>query len=116
MPLPLGDAHAVGVADPQNLIASGNYTVTFDPKTIGVTVGSFECYHMVIEGPPGSTFKIFVGTRWWDNVNRGDVNSWDPNQTLKLHQGDTVYFYWSAAPPALPVPNVTMFFQEANPL
>jgi hypothetical protein len=109
---PLGNASATGAPDPNNLIAAGNFTVTFDPKTIGITAGQFECYHIVINGPPGSTFQIYIGTKFWDNVYRGDINSWDPHQTMKLFYGDTVYFYWSTG--AGTPPTVTMFFQEAS--
>jgi hypothetical protein len=106
----LGSATATGVISPpfasQN---SGQWTVTFDPPAIGVTVGEFECYHIVISGPPGSSFQIYVGSNFYDYVTPGDINSWDPHQPMLLNQGDTVYFYWLTATGSAPV--VTMYFR-----
>lgn len=112
MSLGLGNAVGDGKISPPETFNAGNWTVTFDPPALGVSIALFECYHIVIQGPPGSAFQIFIGNRFYDNVTPGDVNSWDPNQPMKLQQGDTVFFYWNTN--ALPAPTVTMYFQEVN--
>ena len=113
MPAGLGPAMATGALDKTGF-NPGNWTVVFDPPTIGISAATFECYHIVITGPAGSSFSIYIGPQFWDNVQRGDTNSWDPNQAMKLQSGQTVYFYWNTG--AAPAPQVTMWFQESNPL
>jgi hypothetical protein len=117
MPRRLGASEPVtGVVDPGNLYVPGGYTVKMGPQQMGVgAVGEFECYHIAIQGPAGSTFQVYVGTDFYDYVARGDINSWDPSQPMKLTSGSTVYFYWSVGT-GTPVPVVTMFFQEASAL
>lgn len=110
MPQSLGSAVATAKVSIDGLNA-GNYTVTFDPSTIGIQEPAFECYHIVVAGPAGSTFRIFIDNNFYDNVIHGDMNSWDPNQTMKLISGNTVYFYWSVGT-GTPLPTVTMYFQE----
>lgn len=113
MPAGLGPATATGTLDKTGL-NTGNYTVVFDPPTLDISAPLFECYHMVINGPPGSSFTIYIGSFQYDNVELGDVNSWDPNQTMKLQQGQTIYFFWNTGTGT--VPTVTMWLQEASPL
>lgn len=113
MPLPLGSADATGTI-PTMGVNAGLWTVTFDPPTIGISSPLFECYHIVISGPAGSAFQIFIGNKFWDNVTPGDINSWDPNQPMKLQNGESVHFYWNTATGA--APTVTMYFQEPSPL
>lgn len=113
MPLGLGNAVAVGSISTMG-VNTGKWTVTFDPATIGISHPLFECYHIVISGPPGSAFQIYIGNKFWDNVTPGDVNSWDPNQPMKLQNGDYVFFYWNTGSGS--PPTVTMYFQEPSPL
>lgn len=115
MPKLLGPAEASGVIAPAGSLNAGKWTVTFDPHTLGISLPRFECYHIAIKnGPPGSTFTMYVGTNLWDSVAPGDVNSWDPNQTLKLQQGQTLFFYWNTGTGT--APDVTLWLQEASPL
>lgn len=114
MPQLLGSAYATGKISPTGDINAGKWTVTFDPATIGISEPLFDCYHIVISGPTGSTFTIYIGPRPWDNVSPGDVNSWDPAQPMHLQQGDHVYFYWNTG--AGSAPTVTMWFQKPTPL
>lgn len=115
MPRRLGASDPVmGAPSAGNRYVPGGYTVTVGPQQMGVgAVGEFECYHITISGPAGSNFQVYVGNDFYDYVARGDINSWDPAQTMKLAQGSTVYFYWNVAT-GTPVPTVTMFFQEAS--
>ena len=112
MGAPLGPSQmTVGVPDPKNLYVPGAYTVKLGPQQMGIFAGAFECYHIAIQGPPGSSFQIYIGNDFYDFVSRGDINSWDPSQTMKLVAGNTVYFYWNVTT-GTPVPAVTMYFQE----
>jgi hypothetical protein len=114
---PLGPAGPVeGVLDTTGN-NKGNYTVTFDQTVLSMNVSLFECYHIVIDGPVGSSFDIYIGANWYDSVLVGWKNSWDPSQTMKLQLGQNIYFYWNVGPDQSAVPpNVTMYFQEASPL
>lgn len=114
MALLLGSADATGVISPAGQLNAGHWTVTFDPATIGISAPLFDCYHIVIQGPAGSSFQIFIGSRFYDNVSPGDTNSWDPNQPMHLQQGDHVYYYWNTGSGS--APRVTMWFQEPSPL
>lgn len=113
----LGDSGLVeGVIDPNNLYVPGAYTVKVGPQQAGVAagVGDFECYHIAIQGPAGSSFQIYIGDKFYDFVENGDINSWDPSQPMKLISGNTVYFYWNVST-GTPIPTVTMYFQTARP-
>ena len=91
---------------------AGNWTATFTTQDIGISKPRFECYHIVIKGgPAGSTFDIYIGIKLWDSVAPGDTNSWDPNNTMRLVQGDTVYFYWNTGT-GTTGPEVWMYFQD----
>lgn len=105
-----------GKKDPNNPIKAGNYTVAVTPQNIGVNLPSFECYHIVLDGPIGSSLEIYVGANWYDSVNAGWQNSWDPAQTMKLQLGQTIYFYWNVGGTMTPIPSVNMYFQESSPL
>jgi hypothetical protein len=112
MPRLLGSAHATGVVTPTGQINAGNYTVTFSPALIGISAPLFDCYHIVISGPAGSGFTIYIGNRFYDNVFPGDANSWDPNQPMHLQNGDYLYFYWNTGSGT--APQVTLWFQEPS--
>lgn len=115
MPRRLGSSDLVtGVLDPNNRYVPGAYTVTMGPQQMGVAngPGDFECYHITIKGAGGSSFQVYIGNDFYDYVSRGDINSWDPAQTMKLSSGSVVYFFWSNN--TAPAPSVQMFFQEAT--
>lgn len=114
----LGDSGLIeGALDTSNLYVPGAYTVTLGPQQMGISngVGAFECYHIAIQGPGGSSFQIYIGDKFYDFVANGDINSWDPSQPMKLVSGNTVKFYWNVAT-GTPIPAVTMYFQEASPV
>lgn len=114
MALGLGSADAVGTIGPAGSFNAGKWVVKFDPPTIGISLPLFDCYHIVISGPAGSAFRIFIDSHFYDNVSPGDVNSWDPNQPMHLQSGNVVWFYWNTG--AGTAPTVTMYFQEPTPL
>lgn len=95
---------------------AGNWVATFVPSDIDVSLPTFECYRIVIEGGPlGSTFKVYIGNRVYDTVFPGWDTSWDPNNPMKLNNGDTISFQWNSGL-ATAQPVVWLYFQEANPL
>lgn len=114
MPQQLGQADVTATIGTTLGSNPGNWTATFTPQVIGVSESTFECYRIVIKGgPAGSTFDIYVGTNLYDSVSPGDTNSWDPNQTMKLIQGNTVEFRWNTGT-GTSGPQVWMYFQESE--
>ena len=111
----LGQASETATTSIFNPYILGGYVVKFGPQQIGISIGDFECYHIVISGPAGSSFQIYIGDKFYDFVQNGDINSWDPSQPMKLAYGNTVYFYWSVGT-GTPIPTVTMYFQQSSPL
>lgn len=103
----LGSRQGIGTIN--SAVNSGNWTVEFDPKDVA-SQQLAEVYHMTISGPSGSTFTIYRGTQFWDNVARGDINSWDPTQPLPMRPGDSLFFYWSTNVP--PAPVVTIWLRQ----
>ena len=113
MPASLGHADQDGIiapaTDPSH---AGNWVVTFQQSDIGISLPEYECYRIVLKnGPPGSSFTIYIGNAFYDSVTPGDTNSWDPNNPMKLQAGDSIYFYWNIGTPNF-APMVTMYFQE----
>jgi hypothetical protein len=118
MTAPLGPAGPVEAVLDTTGRNTGNYTATFDSSVLDFNLPLFECYHIVIDGPVGSSFDLYVGNQWYSSVAQGWKNEWDPSQTMKLQQGQVIYFFWNISPSAnvTPVPVVTMYFQEPSPV
>jgi hypothetical protein len=89
----------------------GNWTVQFTPAVININQQPFEVYKIIVSGASGSTFTVYVDTWQWDNVQVGQINSWDPNQTLLLNPGQTLYFFWSDPDTDGTPPTVTCWFR-----
>jgi hypothetical protein len=105
-----GARRVVGAADNTGN-NSGNWTVEFTPAILAINQIPFECYKIIVSGAPGSTFEIFIDQNQWDNVQVGQLNSWDPNQVMLINPGQTVYFYWSDAVTDDTPPTVTMWLR-----
>lgn len=116
---PLGQLTQKGVVDPTNPVLAGGWTVKFTPAEIGIRVKS-EVYHIAVKGPTGSRFEVFIDTTFYDNVKRGDINSWDPSQPMPVDPGATIYFYYNSAAltpaPDSGPPKATLFFREPSPV
>jgi hypothetical protein len=108
----LGQANAQGVLGRPLSQNAGKWVATFTPQLIGVSLSQFECYRIIVDGgPPGSTFRIFIGgARLYSTVFPGNDTEWDPNNPMLLGQGDTVEFRWNSA--TGPAPDVWMYFRE----
>lgn len=94
------------------------WLATFRPQDIGISLGEFECYRVVVNhGPGGSTFRIYIGgARLWDTVFPGNDTAWDPNNAMPLAQSDTVEFRWDSGDDTTDdgtgAPDVWMYFRE----
>lgn len=111
----LGQLNGVGTLSPRvpNPVTPGGWVVEFDPATIGIRVDA-EVYHMAVQGPPSSQFQVYLDTTFYDNVVRGDVNSWDPSQPMLVRPGTSIYLYYNTG--AGNAPRATLFFREVSPL
>jgi len=109
----LGKLTKTGVADNDNPLLVGGWTIRFDPADIGIRVPS-EVYHIAIKGPRGSSFDVYQDTTFYDTAPRGDKNSWDPSQPMHVEPGTTILFYYDTK--TVPAPKATLFFRESSPL
>ena len=106
MPTYLGERTVTGIADISNPFGESFWTCTFDPAVFVIAV-EFEIYHMAIKGPTGSQLEVFKDSTFYDNVQRGDVNSWDPAQPLAITPGQTLFFYWNTGDGNAPTATVS---------
>lgn len=108
----LGQANVQAVLGKPSSQNAGKWVCTFRPQDIGISLSQFECYRIIVDGgPPGSTFRIFIGgARLYSTVFPGNDTEWDPNNAMPLVQGDTVEFRWNSA--GLTAPDVWMYFRE----
>lgn len=116
MPAPLGHEFVKAVISSGAQPNTGNWTATFTQADINIGLARFECYHIVIKGGPvGATFDVLINnSTLYDSVFPGWSTSWDPNNPMKLTNGDTVSYQWDTG--AGTAPTVWMFFQEASVL
>lgn len=89
----------------------GNWTITADATALNYKVAQAEIYQISIDGPIGSSMAVYRGRRLWNRVNQGWQNSYDPQQPLIVRDGDTLFFYWTMGPPALPVPTAILWIR-----
>jgi hypothetical protein len=109
----LGNRQERGALDPTNPYVAGAWTVAFTPRVLGYS-DDFEVYHIVVNGPSGSSFKIYIDTTFYDNVQVGDINSWDPSQPMYVTRGRTIFFYYNVT--TTPAPSVTIFCRQPSPV
>jgi hypothetical protein len=84
-----------GVSDPTGNNV-GNWTVSFTPDILSFTVPQAEVYKMIVKGASQtSQFDVYVENKQWDTAVYGAQNSWDPNETLIIRPGETLYFYYN---------------------
>jgi len=102
----LGSRQAHGaVGTDSSPFGASAYTVAFTPAVMSIPT-DYEVYHAAILGPAGSTVRWYVDTNFYSHVARGDINDWDPSQSLYVRPGQSMYFYWSVG--AGPVPFVSL--------
>lgn len=109
----LGKLTLAGAPDADNPVQAGGWTIAFTPAAIGIRVNA-EVYHIAVQGPPSSQFQVYIDTTFYDNVVRGDINSWDPSQPMFVRPGDTVFLHYNTAGGS--APKATLFFRETSPI
>lgn len=105
----VGNVQATGVADPNNRLLAGGWTVTFDPNVTGWH-NAVEVFHIAVQGPLVSLFHVYLNTTFYDAVFGGGANSWDPSQPLFMPIGSTLYFYYNTV--TTPAPVISIFGRE----
>ena len=107
----LGSRKATGAADTTGT-NPGNWTVTFDPGLLNVTIPEFEVYKIIVGGAgPTATFNVFVDAQQWDTAVYAVHNSWDPTQPLLVRSGQYLYFYYSTPSTDGNQPSITVWLR-----
>lgn len=104
----LGKLTQRGAHNAMNPVFAGGWTITFrredTPKI------AFEIWHAAIQGPPNSTFQVYLDETFFGNVVRGDINDLDPFQPILVEPDSNIYFHWSVSSGSAPVG--TCFFRQ----
>lgn len=94
---------------------AGKWICEFHPADIPISEPKFQCYRIVIVGGPlGSTFTVYQNNSTYDSVFPGWTTSWDPNNPMKLENGDTVKFWWDTGSGT--AATVWLYFEKESPL
>lgn len=94
---------------------AGNWICEFMQKDIPIAESRFQCYHINVEGGPlGATFKVLQNNNKYDTVFPGWDTSWDPNNPMKLSNGDTISFWWDTGSGT--AATVWLYFEKESPL
>jgi hypothetical protein len=108
----LGSRSAKGAADTTGR-NTGNWTVTFDPNLLNVTVTEYEVYKIVVTGAANTaTFNVYLDVQQWDTAVYATNNSWDPTQPMLVRYGQTLYFFYSTAATDGNQPLVTVWLRH----
>lgn len=117
--LGLQDSNATGLINPY--LPGSGWDVIFKPEDLGVTQTEFECYHISLDGPIGSSAAVLIDGHQWDFVSQAWANGWDPAQPMLIRSGQFVQFCWNRAFAAAPYnktsniqPVVTMWLRLVN--
>lgn len=100
----------------QSGLNPGNWSVTFDPGVLAQSVAQFEVYKIVVSGAANTTFKVYRESKLWDVGVYGTLNSWDPQQPLLMHDGETLLFAYSDAVADNTPPVVTIWLRYDSDL
>lgn len=113
----LGFRQASGTIDNSGLNPYGNgfFSATFTPQIFATAANVFEIYHISLKGPVGSTLEVWVNSAFWETTPRGDINSYDPKNALRMMGGQSLIFYWNSAGAivsGINAPLVTVWMRE----
>jgi hypothetical protein len=106
----LGKVTNYGTKTTDNPVLAGGWSIAWKPEDLPRV--ACVAYHAAVQGPTGSAFQVWIDTTFYGNVNRGDVNDWDPAQPMYIRPGDTVFFHYNTA--AGSPPKATLFFREST--
>lgn len=111
MPANLGGRTKTGAANANNPVSAGGWTVEFNPRDFSIQV-EFEIYHIGVTGPTGSSFEVWIDTMFYDSVQQGYRNGWDPAQPMILRPGQTLYFHFNTSTGSAPV--ISVFCRQTS--
>jgi hypothetical protein len=94
----------------------GNWTIEATQSDFGVYVAQAEIYQISIDGPIGSSFTVYRGTRRWNQVAQGWANSYDPVNPLYVRPADSVFLFWNVGPGNNPTPTATFWLRYDSEL
>lgn len=115
MPESLGDTFKTASLAPSGHPNAGKWICEFQPKDIPISEPQFQCHHVNVEGgPTGGTFRWGYNNKRWETVFPGWDTSWDPNNPLKLSNGDSVFFWWDTGTGT--AATVWLYFEKETPL
>lgn len=107
----LGPTFQLTATPDKTLRNPGNWTIEADPKDFAAWPAQVEIYQISIDGPVGSSFTVYRGTRRWNIVLQGWANTYDPVNPLYIRPGDSIFLFWNAAISALPVPTAVFWLR-----
>lgn len=115
MPESLGRTFKEASLAPTGHPNAGKWICEFSSSDIGISEPRFQCFHVNVQGGPvGSTFTWGYGNNPWDTVFPGWDTSWDPNNAMKLGNGDTIFFWWNTNSGT--AATVWLYFEKETPL
>lgn len=115
MPDSLGQTFKEATIAPNGHPNAGNWICEFQASEIPISEPKFRIYHVnVIDGPIGSKFQWGWNNNQWETVFPGWDTSWDPNNPMKISNGDTVFFWWNSS--TAPGATVWLYFEKETPL
>lgn len=95
--------------DLTNPYGINNWVITAQQKDLNVYVAQAEIYQIYVDGPVGSTFKMYRNSRQWNIVLQGWANNYDPTETIYVRPGDAISFYWNST--RLPIPTAILWLR-----
>ena len=95
---------AVADTNGQNPFGVGFWIITAAEQNLNVKVALAEIYQIAIDGPIGSSFKMYRNTRPWNFVLQGWSNYDDPIEPMFVRPGDSVYLFWNSTRAPTPRP------------
>lgn len=115
MPERLGQTFKSASIAPTGHPNAGNWVAEFQASDIPISEPKFQCYRIVVDGGPiGGKFTIYQNNNNYDSVFPGWDTSWDPNNPMKLANGDTIKFWWNTSSGA--AATVWLYFERETPI
>lgn len=115
MPEGLAPSFKEATIAPAGHTNAGKWICEFQASDIPISEPKFQCYHINVKGgPPGATFYVYQNNNEYDTVFPGWDTSWDPNNPMKLSNGDTVAFWWNTGTGT--AATVWLYFEKETPL